>query len=81
MIGEIGGANEEIAADYLMETPYPKKIIAYIAGRNAPPEKKMGHAGAIVSSGIGTAESKISALEKAGVIVVERMDEIFQHLT
>jgi len=80
MIGEIGGASEEIAADYLMETSYPKKVIAYIAGRNAPDEKKMGHAGAIVSSGIGTAESKIIALEKAGVIVVERMDEIFNHL-
>ena len=56
-------------------------MIAYIAGRNAPDDKKMGHAGAIVSDGIGTAESKIIALEKAGVIVVERMDEIFQHLT
>ncbi len=81
MIGEIGGASEESAADYLMGTPYPKKVIAYIAGRNAPDDKKMGHAGAIVSNGIGTAESKIIALEKAGVIVVERMDEIFQHLT
>jgi len=80
MIGEIGGASEEIAADYLMETSYPKKVIAYIAGRNAPDDKKMGHAGAIVSSGVGTAESKIIALEKAGVIVVERMDEIFNHL-
>lgn len=80
MIGEIGGASEEVAAAYLMEAPYPKKVIAYIAGRNAPDDKKMGHAGAIVSSGIGTAESKIIALEKAGVIVVERMDEIFNHL-
>ncbi len=80
MIGEIGGASEEIAADYLMETSYPKKVIAYIAGRNAPDDKKMGHAGAIVSNGIGTAESKIIALKKAGVIVVERMDEIFNHL-
>ncbi len=73
MIGEIGGASEEIAADYLMETSYPKKVIAYIAGRNAPDDKKMGHAGAIVSNGIGTAESKIIALKKAGVIVVERI--------
>ncbi len=81
MIGEIGGASEETAANYLMESPYPKKVLAYIAGRNVPEDKKMGHAGAIVSNGIGTAESKITALEKAGVIVVERMDDIFQHLT
>ncbi len=80
MIGEIGGASEETAANYLMESPYPKKVLAYIAGRNVPEDKKMGHAGAIVSNGIGTAESKITALEKAGVIVVERMDDIFQHL-
>ncbi len=63
-----------------MQTPYPKKIIACIAGCNAPVDKKMGHADAIVSNGIGTAETKIIALKKAGVIVVERMDEIFKHL-
>lgn len=81
IIGEIGGANEEIAADYLRENSYPKKVIAYIAGCNVPDDKKMGHAGAIVSKGIGSAQSKIKSLKKAGVVVVDRMDEIFQHLT
>lgn len=81
IIGEIGGANEEIAADYLRETSYPKKVIAYIAGCNVPDDKRMGHAGAIVSKGIGSAQSKIKSLKKAGVVVVDRMDEIFQHVT
>ncbi len=78
MIGEIGGASEEIAAKYIKANGYPKKIVAFIAGLNAPAEKKMGHAGAIVSKGLGTAESKIKKLDEAGVIVVRNLDEILQ---
>lgn len=76
MIGEIGGAGEEIAARYIQETRFPKKVVAYIAGLTAPPEKKMGHAGAIISHGFGTAESKIKHLEAAGVVVARRLEEI-----
>lgn len=80
MIGEIGGAGEEIAAQYIKETGYPKKVIAYIAGSRAPEDKKMGHAGAIISNGIGSAQSKLNTLEDAGVIVARRMDEIMANL-
>jgi len=80
MIGEIGGAGEEIAAQYIKKNGYPKKVIAYIAGSRAPEEKKMGHAGAIISNGIGSAQSKLDTLEDAGVIVARRMDEIMTNL-
>lgn len=80
MIGEIGGAGEEIAARYIKETVYPKKVVAYIAGSTAPAEKKMGHAGAIISGGLGSADSKISHLEDAGVTVARRLDEIINHI-
>ena len=76
MIGEIGGASEEIAAHYIKEEGYPKRIIAFIAGLTAPAEKKMGHAGAVISKGFGTAESKMENLEEAGVNVVRSLDEI-----
>ena len=78
MIGEIGGASEEMAAQYLKEEGYPKKTMAFIAGLTAPAEKKMGHAGAIVSKGLGTAESKMRHLSEAGVIVVRGLHEILQ---
>jgi succinyl-CoA synthetase alpha subunit len=80
MIGEIGGAGEEIAARYIKETGYPKKIVAFIAGSRAPEGKKMGHAGAIISNGIGTAESKFKTLEDAGVIIARKMDDIMNIL-
>jgi succinyl-CoA synthetase alpha subunit len=78
MIGEIGGAGEELAAKYVIENGYPKKIVAFIAGQTAPAGKKMGHAGAIVSEGFGTAESKIKSLGEAGITVVRTLDELLQ---
>jgi succinyl-CoA synthetase alpha subunit len=76
MCGEIGGEDEENAAEYIdahMDTP----VVGFIAGRTAPPGKRMGHAGAIVSgSGTGTAESKINALEGAGVPVGDTPEEV-----
>ena len=75
LIGEIGGAEEEKAASFI-KTSMHKKVVAFISGRTAPPEKRMGHAGAIVSAGKGGAEAKIQALQQAGVIVVDRPDQI-----
>jgi succinyl-CoA synthetase alpha subunit len=80
MIGEIGGNAEEQAAEYIMKTAYPKPIAAYIAGRAAPPGKRMGHAGAIIMGKTGTAETKIDALRKAGVRVALRPGEIAELL-
>jgi len=79
MIGEIGGAGEEIAAGYIKQSAYPKKVVAYIAGATAPAEKKMGHAGAIISGGLGTAGSKMKRLEEAGVMVARRLDEVLEY--
>lgn len=76
LIGEIGGNAEELAAGYIKETNYPKPVVAYIAGRLAPPEKRMGHAGAIVMGNMGTAKSKIDAFIAAGVPVAEKPIDI-----
>ena len=69
LVGEIGGGDEEAAAEYI-EAHVSKPVVAYIAGVTAPPGKRMGHAGAIISAGSGTAQAKFEALEQAGVTTV-----------
>jgi succinyl-CoA synthetase alpha subunit len=76
MIGEIGGNAEEMAAEYIRNTKYPKPVAAYVAGRAAPPGKRMGHAGAIIMGRSGTAETKIETLRDAGVKVALKPGEI-----
>ena len=75
MIGEIGGSAEEEAAAFV-ERHVTKPVIAYIAGLAAPPERRMGHAGAIISGGRGTATEKIAALQRAGITVVHNPAEV-----
>jgi succinyl-CoA synthetase alpha subunit len=75
LIGEIGGEEEEQAAEYIRSS-MRKPVAAFISGRTAPPGKRMGHAGAIISGGKGTAEAKVRAFQQAGVPVAERPDQI-----
>jgi succinyl-CoA synthetase alpha subunit len=75
VIGEIGGEDEEAAAEYIKHK-MTKPVVAFISGRTAPPGKRMGHAGAIISGGKGTPEAKIRAFNEAGVRVADKPDDI-----
>ncbi len=76
LVGEIGGNMEEQTAKYIAQNKYSKPIVAYIAGRNAPTGKRMGHAGAIVTGNAGTAATKIREFQKAGVQVAQKLSDI-----
>ena len=75
MIGEIGGSDEEQAAEYIADG-LSKPVIAFVAGRTAPAGKRMGHAGAIVEGGSGLAEDKIAALQEVGAKIASHPEEI-----
>ncbi len=79
MIGEIGGTDEEAAAAYV-KAHVRKPVVAFIAGQTAPPGKRMGHAGAIISGGSGDAQSKIAALKEAGIAVADSPADIGETL-
>lgn len=80
LIGEIGGTGEQMAAAFISQH-MSKPVTAFIAGRTAPPGRRMGHAGAIVEGEAGTAEAKIAALEAAGVKVAEHPDQVVELIT
>ncbi|HUY61503.1 MAG TPA: succinate--CoA ligase subunit alpha [Candidatus Dormibacteraeota bacterium] len=77
LAGEIGGSDEERAAEVIAQG-YPKPVVAFISGRTAPPGKRMGHAGAIISGTTGTPASKVSALTAAGAVVADTIEEVVE---
>jgi succinyl-CoA synthetase alpha subunit len=81
LIGEIGGNLEELAADYIAKEKYFKPVVAFIAGRSAPPGKRMGHAGAIIMGKAGTAETKIERFRDANVKVAEKPSDVAELLS
>jgi len=82
LVGEIGGHDEEDAADFIRDN-VSKPVVAFVAGKTAPPGKRMGHAGAIISGGAGTAKEKIEKFESVGIRVAsepEEVGELFKEL-
>ncbi len=79
IIGEIGGTDEEKAADYISKK-VTKPVLGFIAGQTAPPDKRMGHAGAIIAGGKGTAQDKIQAFEKVGISIIYEPEEVSEIL-
>ncbi|MBI4493809.1 MAG: succinate--CoA ligase subunit alpha [Chloroflexi bacterium] len=77
LIGEIGGTDEETAAAYI-QAQVTKPVLAFISGRSAPPGKRMGHAGAIISGSMGTPQAKVAAFQAAGVPVADTLDQLVQ---
>ncbi len=76
LVGEIGGSDEEDAADWIRDSGFDKPVVAFISGRTAPPGKKMGHAGAIISGNRGSAQSKIDALTAAGADIADTIEDV-----
>ena len=76
LIGEIGGSAEEDAAQWIIDNNFTKPVVAFIAGKTAPPGRRMGHAGAIISGGQGTADEKMKTLKAADIEVAENPADI-----
>jgi succinyl-CoA synthetase alpha subunit len=76
LVGEIGGSDEEAAAEWIRQSGFDKPVVAFISGRTAPPGKRMGHAGAIISGNTGTAQSKIEALTGVGASIADTIEDV-----